>query len=236
MGGRQLSARYDSSYYAREADALGWGASHPPDAFKLDVLRRYVIGDQVLDVAAGPGTYADALAAERPRRVVAVDFSIELLRSGGRGRAFRVAASGMCLPFADRSVDTTLLLSVLEHVDDRMLLAEASRVTRRRLIAQVPLEEPALLRELGLLFSHWVDRSHLRLYTESSIASLMAAAGWHVVAFLPAYFRDPQELFVRGLRVPEPVRNLVRLMLKPLRPRSPRFAAEAFIIADRGRD
>ncbi|HWO90195.1 MAG TPA: methyltransferase domain-containing protein [Gemmatimonadales bacterium] len=223
---------FDARYYASEADTLGWGASHAPDEFKLGILREHVIGEPVLDLACGPCTYAAALAAGG-RRVTAVDFSLDLLRSASSAAVRRVAASGLALPFRDRSMETTLLLSVLEHVDDRALLAEATRVTGRRLIVQVPLEEPPLLREAGVLFSHWTDRSHLRLYSERSITALLAGAGWRLVAFIPAYRRDLQERFVRGLRAPEPVRNLVRLMLKPLRSRSPRPAAEAFVVADR---
>lgn len=226
---------FDANYYAAHADALGWGPSRDADAFKTAFLRDHVAGKSVLDLACGPGTYAAALA-EGSRRVVGLDLSRELLRRGGAatGRAWRpVAGSGLVLPFRDAAFDTTLALSVLEHTDDRRLLAEAVRVTRLRLIAQVPLAEPSLLVESGVLFSHWVDRSHLRLYTEASLRDLVDGAGWRLTAFVPAYPRDLQELFVRGLAVPESVRQAIRLLLKPLRRRAPRPCAEAFAIAER---
>lgn len=225
-------SEFDAAYYAAHADALGWGAGHTPDAFKLAFLHARVTGDSVLDLACGPGVYAAALA-RGTRRVVGADLSRELLRRGRGAAAWRaVAASGLALPFAARAFDTTLLLSVLEHVDDRRMLAEAARVTRRRMLIQVPLAEPGLLEQSGLLFSHWSDRSHLRLYGEQSLADLVASAGWRMTEFVPAYPRDLQEAYVRGLAVPDLVRQLVRLVLKPLRGRSPRPPAEAFAVAE----
>lgn len=226
---------FGPGYYAGRAAELGWGPEHAPDAFKLGVLREHVRGDIVLDVACGPGVYAAALARDG-RRVIGLDFSRELLRAGRahhRAGWLPAAASGDRLPLRDRSVDTTCLLSVLEHVDDAALLAEASRVTRGRILIQVPLAEPALLAEAGLLFSHWSDRSHLRTYTEASLRGLITGAGWRMTGFVPAYPRDLQELFVRGLRAPEVVRNAVRAFLKPLRGRGSRPAAEAFAVAER---
>ncbi len=224
---------FDAAYYARHADALGWGPAHAPDATKTAFLERHVVGAAVLDVACGPGTYAAVLAREG-RRVVGVDLSRELLRRGRRGAGSwqAAAASGFALPFRDGVFDTTLVLSVLEHVDDARLLAEAVRVTRRRVIIQVPLQEPPLLVESGVLFSHWIDRSHVRRYSEQSLRELVRAAGWRLTTVVPAYPRDLQELYVRGLAVPELVRQAVRLLLKPLGGRAPRPPAEAFAVAE----
>lgn len=224
-------SEFDAAYYAAHADALGWGPAHTPDAVKLAFLDSRALPGTVLDLACGPGVYAAALA-RGDRRVVGVDLSRDLLRRGRKPGWHAVAASGLALPFAQRAFDTTLLLSVLEHVDDRRMLAEAARVTRRRIVIQVPLAEPALLAESGLLFSHWSDRSHLRLYDQRSLGELVASAGWRMTEFVPAYPRDLQEAYVRGLAVPEIVRQLVRLALKPLRGRSPRPPAEAFAVAE----
>jgi len=222
---------YGPDYYARSADELGWGAGHRPDAFKLEVLRRHVVGARIADVACGPGVYAAALAGDG-RQIVGVDFSAALLKQGRRPGWLPVAASGMSLPLRDGWADTTCLLSVLEHVDDAALLREATRVTSRRLVIQVPLEEPRLLAESGLLFSHWSDRSHLRTYSRPSLEQLLSNAGWRMAEFIPAYPRDLQEAFVRGIEAPEVVRNAVRALLKPLRGLSPRPAAEAFVVAE----
>jgi len=224
---------FGPAYYARRADALGWGAAHAPDPEKLAFLRAHAIGERVLDIACGPGVYAAALATAQ-RRVIGLDFSAALLRSGRAHHRewWPVAASGMRLPLRDKAADCACLLSVLEHVDDAALLAETVRVTRRRIIVQVPLAEPPLLEQMGLLFSHWSDRSHLRTYSEDSLRALAAQAGWRVTVYQPAYHRDLQELFVRGLRAPDVVRNALRAALKPLRPLGTMPAAEAFAVLE----
>lgn len=224
---------FGADYYARSADRLGWGPGHAPDAFKLSFLAAQVRGSVLLDVACGPGLYAAALAGEG-RRVVGADFSHDLLRAHRSASGWRaLCASGLALPLRDGSVDTTLLLSILEHVDDLALLREVTRVTRARLIIQVPLAEPPPLTEAGLLFSHWVDKSHVRTYTEPSLRALAASAGWHVIAFVPAYHRDLHSLYLESLAVPKVVRKLMAAMLRPVRRFAFRPAAEAFVVAEK---
>lgn len=227
-----MSNQFGPDYYAGHASALGWDASHTPDKVKLQVLRDSVVGDTILDLACGPGVYAAALA-DGKRRIIGMDFSRALLRSGSELTGWLpVAASGLAVPLRESSVDTTCVLSVLEHVDDAAMMREVARVTRRRLIVQVPLREPRLMAEAGVLFSHWSDRSHLRTYTEDQLRDLFAGAGWRMTSFIPAYRRDLQELYVRGLAVPEVVRNTVRALLKPFKHLGAQPAAEAFAIAE----
>lgn len=222
---------FGPGYYAGHAAELGWGPDSRPDPFKLAFLQAEVRGAAVLDVACGPGLYAEALGAAG-RLVVGVDFTAALLRAGReRSPALRCACcAAHALPFRDRSFDTTLLLSILEHGDDVALLGEAARVSRQRIIVQVPLDEPSFLREAGLLYSHWSDRSHLRTYTEASLARLAEAADCRVVALAPAYPRDLTELYLNALRVRRPLRALVRRALKPLRRHLAATPAECFAV------
>lgn len=225
-----MSDTFGPDYYAGNAERLGWDAGQAPDRFKLEFLEGALTGSLVVDLACGPGVYAAAMARSG-RRVIGVDFSRELLKRGRRDTWRPVNASALAVPLRDCSVDCTCLLSVLEHVDDAALLREAARITRERIVIQVPLSEPRLLADAGLLFSHWSDRSHLRTYTEDTLRALIAGAGWRMSSFVPAYPRDLQEVFVRGLAAPEVVRNAVRAMLKPLRSLGSRPPAEAFAIA-----
>lgn len=231
---REPSGPYGPAYYAEHAARLGWGPERAPDSEKLAFLAEHVRG-RTLDIGCGPGTYATALAAGGVR-VTGVDFSRELLGAGrSRHPDFRCACtSAFALPFRDRTFDTSLLLSVLEHVDDVALLREAARVTRTRIIAQVPLSEPPLLAEAGLLFSHWSDRSHLRTYTEDALRDLVACVGWHVAGFWPAFPRDLAGLYVRALRIPGVIRTVIRAVLMPLKPFVAKPPAEGFVIAEPG--
>jgi len=113
----------------------------------------------------------------------------------------------------------------------RSLLREAARVARERIIVQVPLAEPPFLARAGLLYSHWSDRSHLRTYSEASLAELVAKAGCRLVAVSPAYPRDITDLYVSALRVAAPVRTLVRALLKPLKRFVTPAPSECFVVA-----
>ncbi len=59
------------------------------------------------------------------------------------GTELRVSASGLCLPFKDRSFDYVLAMDVLEHVpreSRRAFCEELTRVCREAVLADVPLE------------------------------------------------------------------------------------------------
>jgi hypothetical protein len=166
-----------------------------------------------------------------------VDFTLPLLQTA-RGRDSRfvaVCASAVALPFRDASFDTTLLLSILEHGDDVQLLREAARVTRRRLIIQVPLSEPRFLVDGGLLFSHWSDRSHVRTYTEAMLRDLVDAAGCRWLGMWPAFPRNMTALYVSAMRLPRILRPLVRTLLGPLSLLVHNPPAECFVVAEPAR-
>lgn len=223
---------FGPEYYASRADAFGWGPEHRPEPWKAALLLREVRGRRVLDIGAGPATYSRLLAAP-DRQVVAIDYSIALLATAAAdGAPLRACASAQALPFADGCFDTSLLLSILEHVDDERVLREAARVTRERIIIQVPLAEPKVVAEMGFLFSHWSDRSHLRTYTEEMLRALAERAGCRWVAMYPAYERSPEELYVRSLRIPERGRRILQRLLGPLRRRLECPPAEAFVVVE----
>src|SRR2546425_2262000 len=229
----ERATSFGPEYYAAHADMLGWGPGSRLDPLKLAFLQREVRGQRVLDVACGPGVYALALAGVG-RRVVGVDFTLPLL-GAAHGRASRflaVCAGAVALPFRDRSFDTTLMLSILEHGDDVQLLREAARVTRSRLIIQVPLSEPAFLVEAGLLFSHWSDRSHLRTYTEAMLRDVVGAAGCRWLGMWPAFPRNMTALYISAMRLPRILRPLMQTLLRPFSALVQNPPAECFVVAE----
>lgn len=106
--------------------------------------RRFLVslvppGARALDVATGTGAVALELAARRGSRVVGLDQSEPMLRSGSR----RVAGSGSPdrvslllgsadrLPFSDASFDALTFTYLLRYVDDpAAALVELARVVR----------------------------------------------------------------------------------------------------------
>ncbi|MFM9035182.1 MAG: class I SAM-dependent methyltransferase [Mycobacterium sp.] len=103
-----------------------WSGRHPHDPDPG--------GRTVLDVGGGPGYFADAFTAAGWRYIGVEPDPREMhaaghTRRGGPGTFVR--ASGLALPFADRSVDVCLSSNVAEHVPAPWTLgAEMLRVTR----------------------------------------------------------------------------------------------------------
>lgn len=89
-------------------------------------------GERVLDVAAGTGV-STAELARTGAYCVAADFSLGMLRAGGRRNLPRIAADALHLPFADESFDgVTISFGLRNIVDPDRALREMARVTRRR--------------------------------------------------------------------------------------------------------
>jgi demethylmenaquinone methyltransferase / 2-methoxy-6-polyprenyl-1,4-benzoquinol methylase len=92
-------------------------------------------GQRILDVAAGTGTSARALAATGAR-VIAADFSVGMIRVGQDRQARNpliefVQADAMDLPFLDKEFDAVTISFGLRNVEDpRAALAEFFRVTK----------------------------------------------------------------------------------------------------------
>lgn len=93
-----------------------------------DVLP-FVVGPRVLDLGAGEGWVAVALARHGFRMTCAD------VGPFARAEGSYVVYDGTRLPFADAAFDTTLLLLTLHHCEKpETVLDEALRVTRTRLI------------------------------------------------------------------------------------------------------
>lgn len=95
-------------------------------------LSQYVSldGAVLLDVGGGPGYFRDAFQ-RAGATYFALDADVGELAGLGEIAAGTVVGSGMCLPFADASVDVCYSSNVLEHVPDPWLMAdEMLRVTR----------------------------------------------------------------------------------------------------------
>ena len=92
-------------------------------------------GEVGLDLAAGTGTSAKALATTSGARIVACDFSLGMLRVGVRRNAHPrvafVAGDGLRLPFADASFDAATISFGLRNLHDLDAgLRELARVTK----------------------------------------------------------------------------------------------------------
>ena len=110
----------------------------------IDRLAELMLPGSVLDVGCGTGHLLGALAARpgaTPREFTGVDFQIEPGLAQRHPRITFREADIEKLPFAEGDFDTVICTHVLEHVlDIEAAIGELRRVTRRRLLAIVPLE------------------------------------------------------------------------------------------------
>src|SRR5262245_48781608 len=126
----------------------------------------------VLDAGCGTGSMVELLG-EMGFRPVGFDLRPEGLVATKRSfrKAFLFQAESSRLPIADGSFDVALALDVLEHVDDRAMLAEIVRALRPG--AHLLLTVPALP-------SLWSFRDeaagHLRRYTKDSLKAVVDEA------------------------------------------------------------
>jgi hypothetical protein len=125
-----------------------------------------------------------------------------------------------------------LILSVLEHIDDEAALKEAVRVTRSRIIAQVPLTDPPALLRNGFVFIHHSDRTHLREYTIGQLRELFERHGCKVVRIQPAYPANSRGLFADSIRLPNGFQFLTRAFLRLFKFAFAPHYSEAFIVAE----
>lgn len=104
-------------------------------------IRRAAVpaGGRVLDIATGTADLAIAALEAKPRKIVAADFSLQMLQLANRKLRSRdldsqivlAAADGLCLPFADEYFDAVVTAFSLRNVGSvEVFLSEMLRVTR----------------------------------------------------------------------------------------------------------
>jgi ubiquinone/menaquinone biosynthesis C-methylase UbiE len=153
-----------------------WG---PVNRQRLRAVRDHA-GHSLLDLGCATGAYVDHLNA-RGYRACGLD-----LLSYAQWRQ----ASPSCfvrgdvpnLPFSGQSFDTVLAFDVLEHIPElQQALEEIRRICRRNLIVTVPdcSEEEDLLRA-GLVYTHWLDRSHCHFFTMESLRETLEGSGFRM--------------------------------------------------------
>ena len=228
-------APHDAAWYARHADAFGWGPTTArADPERMGFLERWVVGS-VLDVGCATGIYVDALA-RAGHEARGVDHGEALVAWAREHREGTFDVGDVhALPYESETFDTVLALDLLEHVDDARALEEIARVARRRVILGVPARTPDALLAAGLLFRHHEDPSHRRVYGEEELRSLLANAGLEPRAVEGVGAMDWNGLLLASVRHPKRWRERLahRVLFKVLRHVPPtRYASGWLACAD----
>jgi SAM-dependent methyltransferase len=172
----------------------------------VDFVQQHARGS-VVDLGCGLGGYSKVLA-ERGFEVSAFDVVPEYVE---RARELGVQAQlydGRRLPLDDGSVDTVILLEVIEHLDDPApLLAEARRVAARSVLVTTPNCTQSFGR-VPIEFSHMLDVDHRQFFTEASLTALLD----EVFGSCEVEQVAPIDRNLAGLVLPRPLRPLYRLL------------------------
>lgn len=169
--------RKPPNYYLNTASYFGWGANSKPDEERLRLIDKYAVGKNILDIGCGVGLYVDYVTS-KGYEGTGIDFVskfIDKAREVFRGDFIKGKIEK--LPFRENQFDTSFLFDVLEHGDDVKLLKEAKRVTVKRILIIVPRQVDTNLEQSGVIFRHYLDKSHLREYEEKDLKKLAKNAG-----------------------------------------------------------
>jgi ubiquinone/menaquinone biosynthesis C-methylase UbiE len=161
-----------------------------------------VLRPDVLDVGAGTGLFAVALARwAEARMVVAVDASPAMLAHADRHENVRyLTADAAALPLAGARIDLALLSRVIHHLPDRRRAgAELKRVLRSggAVIVRTTVRE----RLDSIVYEYWPELRPLdagRFPSESEIITDFSAAGLRVTGVLS--FCQPVHAGLRAWR------------------------------------
>lgn len=145
-------------------DSIGtWGHLHV-DRF---AMTRQVAGHTILDVGCSSGNYVRAL-----RQLGYASLGCDILEDAKWRHNQVFTCADLCaLPYLDSSFDTLIAFEVLEHIPHvEKALDEMYRVCRQNIVISVPnCETTTSFKLSGLVYHHWVDRTHVQQFTPISL-------------------------------------------------------------------
>jgi SAM-dependent methyltransferase len=209
-------------------------SSHPDYAARglnperLAAIQQYA-GDEVLDVGCGNGAYVLHLADRL--RIRGVDYRM-FDAWAARPELFSVSdAQRLTLP--DNAVDTILSFETLEHLPDpAKALAEYFRVCRQGLVLTVPnCDLTPGMRGSGVIFNHWIDRTHINFWDVDSIADLVAQSGFRIKLKAHINQINLSPFFAEALGLRDRRARLFGKLLKSLQRRT--YPMTCLVVADK---
>lgn len=200
-------------YYLNSSFSLGWGRDSVPDKERLQLIGRFTRGKSVLDVGCGYGLYVD-YASSLGFNATGVDFVDEFIESAKKSKKGNfIKGKAEKLPFKNNEFDTVFLFDILEHGDDVKILQEAKRVCNKRILAIVPKNVDFALEQTGVIFRHYIDKSHLREYKEGDIGHLAKKAGLRVVHLRKIHPLYNETIFLALFKGPVFLKKLLRKII-----------------------
>lgn len=219
-------------YYVKASQFLGWAKNSPLDKERLLLLKEYSKGRKILDIGCGYGLYVDHLS-KNGFDGYGVDFTADFIASAKKSKkgTFIMADAGN-LPFSDNEFDTTLLFDILEHGDDKKILKEAKRVTRTRILVIVPRIADNMLEQSGVIFRHYLDKSHLREYEKEHLEKLAKFAELKITLIQNIHLLYNEAIFLSLFQGPMIFKKIIRKIVFFLLPKKI-YPTEIFCVLEK---
>lgn len=203
----------NSNYYRVNASFLGWGIDSSLDLERVKLLDEFVVGKDVLDVGCGFGHYVDYLC-KKGFNAIGVDSEEQFINKAKRKReGVFIKADAEKLPFKNLEFDTVLLFDILEHGDDEKILREAKRVTKERILVIVPAVVDKVLADSGVIFRHYIDKSHLREYQKENLENLAKKLGLNLNFAQKIHPLYNETIFLALFQGPSLIKKIIRKMV-----------------------
>jgi len=221
--------------YLKNGKDFGWGpgiASLNPD--KADLLRKYALG-RCLDIGFGSGIYTKFLS-DLGHEVAGVDNQKQFVSAAIKkypGIQF-LKGDASKLPFKNNEFKTAIAFDILEHLDDERVLREIFRVSQR-VIFSVPQENQEILLRYGLSHAHYLDNTHLRVYSTKGLRKLFYSHGYKAI-----YLRPSLPVSISGLLIERlagknhALKIFLKIILKPFLPEPPLYSTIFGVIQKKG--
>jgi ubiquinone/menaquinone biosynthesis C-methylase UbiE len=220
-------------YYLTHANDFGWG----PKKSKLNreraaLLDKFVVGKKVLDIGCGTGTYVDYLT-KKGLEETGIDFVPEFITYAKKNRKGKfLVANAYKLPFKDKSFDTVIMFDVLEHLKyEYVAVKELIRICRNRLVLTVPHETNNELKKIGLVYRHYIDRSHLRIYSLYALEKLFKEFKIKILLVKELNFL-PVETIVNLLIIRKSLIKKIFIKILILFFKTKQFGSDLFIVGE----
>jgi len=220
-------------YYAKKAPYLGWGEEGQKlDKQRLQLLEKYIVGKKILDIGCGLGFYTDYLS-KQGHDSWGVDFVTDFINQAKKSRQGNfVLGKAEQLPFEDNSFDTVILFDILEHGDDKVFLSEAKRVSRKRVLLIVPRQVDSVLEKSGVIFRHYLDKSHLREYQEEDLYSLSKQVNLKLKYLEPVHSLYNETIFLVLFKGPLLLKKFIRKIVFLFLPKED-YSTEYFAVLEK---
>ncbi len=146
------------------------------NADRVKAIEKYAVGS-VLDVGCGNGKYVNYYSKQMD--IKGCDYIEFSSWSGDRTRFHICDLREGLKDFKDDQFDTLFCFEVLEHIQDfELLLKELRRVAKKRILLTVPnCELSQGMKSSGLIYNHWIDKTHVNFFTKDSLSELLLKCG-----------------------------------------------------------